>query len=87
MSSYRESTHWVYDGFVLRSPLQEPGDQPVLCAVAGIEQCVENLGFARTAAGNRVGELVIIGNGERHKGVSSAREDFGNKHVFGITHF
>ena len=87
MSSYRESTHWVYDGFVLRSPLQEPGDQPVLCAVARIEHCVENLGFARAAAGHRVGELVVFIDSERHEGVAIAREDFGNEHVFGITHF
>ena len=71
----------------IRGALQEPRNQPMLRAVARIEHCVENLGFARAAAGHRVGELIVISNGERHEGVTIAREDFGNEYVFGIPHF
>ena len=59
----------------------------MLRSIIRIKHCVENLGFARTAAGHRVGELIVIVDSERHEGISIAREDFGNEYVFGITHF
>jgi hypothetical protein len=67
--------------------LQESRNQPVLRSITRIEHCVENLGFARAAAGHRVRELVVFVNSERHESVSITREDFGNEYVFGITYF